>query len=662
MNLIGKLFERVQWKGNVYRALVLSLLLVMGIYSLSRICFYFFNTSFFPDMTGARLAKILLGGLKFDISAILYSNSLFILLLILPIPFRFTHWYKQILKWVFLIINAIALAINTADFAYYRFTLRRTTVSVFSQFENEQNGPALFFQFVLDYWYLVLFWGVLVALLTYGYSKIKFDGPQIKNHWVFYFSGLAAMTLIVYLYIGGARGGFRHSTRPITLSNAAEFAKEPKDINLVLNTPFALMRTAKATVIEKVDYFKSDEELNRVFDPLKIPTDTIPFTYENVVVIIIESYSKEFVSTYNKWMEPNRFKGYTPFLDSLIGVSRGYQYSFANGRKSIDAMPSVICSIPSIEVPYVLSHYSANKINSSASLLKEKGYYSAFFHGAPNGSMGFNSFANLAGFDDYFGKDEYNNDDDYDDIWGIWDDKFLQFFAQKLNTFKQPFYTTLFTVSSHHPYKLPKEFENKFVGGDRDIYKTIEYTDYSLRKFFETASKMDWYKNTLFVITADHASAEIAYPEYNTAWGYFSIPVFFYQPSKDWHEFKPEIIQQIDIMPTILGYLHYDKPYIAFGRDIFKEDEEPFAFNYLDQMYQSFRGDYLLQFDGKKSVGLYDFKSDRLLRNNLVTQLPDTVAHMETHLKGLIQQYNNRMVDDDLTREGSQLKKSMSGH
>jgi phosphoglycerol transferase MdoB-like AlkP superfamily enzyme len=98
-----------------------------------------------------------------------------------------------------------------------------------------------------------------------------------------------------------------------------------------------------------------------------------------------------------------------------------------------------------------------------------------------------------------------------------------------------------------------------------------------LKKFFETASKMDWYKHTLFVITADHASAEIAYPEYNTAWGYFSIPVFFYQPEKNWSEFKPEIIQQIDIMPTILGYLHYDKPYVAFGRDIFKENEEPFC-------------------------------------------------------------------------------------
>ncbi len=650
------LFEGLKWKGNVYVALVLSLLLMMSLYSISRVGFYFFNTGFFPDMTISRFARIMLGGLKFDLAAILYSNSLFILLLIIPLALRFKGWYQQLVKWVFIFFNTIALAANTADFIYYRFTLRRTTVSVLAQFENERNKGLLFLQFLWDYWYAVLFWMVLVWLLVLGYRRISMAGPQLKRTWSFYLSSLVMLPIVVYLFIGGVRGGFRHSTRPITLSNAAEFAKEPKDINLVLNTPFALMRTAKANVIQKVNYFDSEEQLVKVFDPLKVPTDTATFTYNNVVVIIIESYSKEFVGAYNKWMEPSRYRGYTPFLDSLIGASRAYEFSLANGRKSIDAMPSVICSIPSIEIPYVLSHFSGNKINSTASLLKEKGYHSAFFHGAPNGSMGFNAFANLCGFDDYYGKDEYNNDDDYDNIWGIWDDKFLQYFANTMNTFKEPFYTTLFTVSSHHPYNLPKQFESTFKGGDRDIYRTIEYTDYSLRKFFETASKMPWYKNTLFVFTADHASAEVAYPEYNTPWGYFSIPIFFYKPGSDWHEFKPEIIQQIDIMPTILGYLHYDKPYIAFGRDVFNHKEEPFAFNYLDQTYQSFRGKYLLQFDGTKSVGLYDFRNDRLMRQNLLLDLPDTVQYMELHLKGLIQQYNNRMVDDNLTREGSQIK------
>lgn len=641
-------------RDNIYWGLVKRLLLVMSFYTVCRISFYLFNTNFFPDMTVGRMATILLGGLKFDISAILYLNSLFILLTIIPLATRFNPLYQKILHYIFIITNGIGLAVNVADNVYYKYTLRRTTITVFSQFENEQNFGALFFSFLRDYWYGFAFFFALLYVFIRLSSQIKVTGPQLRNKWVFYGSGLVLMPLIIYLFIGGVRGGFRHSTRPITLSNAAEYAQIPKDINIVLNTPFALMRTAKANVIEKVNYFMSEDSLEQVYTPVHIPRDTAAFRNDNVVIIILESFSKEFVGAYNKNLPIDKYKSYSPFLDSLIGKSRAYQYSLSNGRKSIDAMPSVICSIPSIEVPYVLSHYSGNKVNSLASLLKGKGYYTTFFHGAPNGSMGLQAFANLSGFDDYYGMSEYGNDDDFDGIWGIWDEKFLQYFATKLNTFKQPFYSTLFTVTSHPPHILPEEYKNMFKGGPLPIHKTIEYTDYSLKKFMQSASQMDWYKNTLFVFTADHPTAAIHYQEYNSAWGYYSVPLFFYKPGSDWSSFTDEIVQQIDIMPTVLSYLHYDKPYIAYGRDIFDSTTEPFAFNYSDNVYQIFMGDYLLQYDGKKPVTLYDFRHDIGLKTNLVETEPIILARLEKKLKALIQQYNNRMVDDNLTMEGPQ--------
>ena len=651
-NSVGKYLNGLKWKGNSYLALAGQFLLMMALFTLCRIGFYLYNTSFFPDMTLARFVRIAWGGLRFDLAGLLYINSLFILLSILPFSFRFHTIYQSVLKYLFLITNGFALATNVADFIYYRFTLRRTTISVLKQFENEKNGAGLIFNFLIDYWYAVIFWILLMVVLVRMFNSIKVEGPQLKNKIVFYVSGVLVLPVLIYLFIGGVRGGFAHSTRPITISNAGEYASTPKDINLVLNTPFAFMRTARANVIEKVNYFPSDEALSKVYTPLHLPQDSIPFRPVNVVVIILESFSKEFIGFYNKELDHGTYKGYSPFLDSLLGQSRSYQYSFANGRKSIDAMPSVICSIPSIEVPYVLSHYSGNKVNSMASLLKKKGYYTSFFHGAPNGSMGFQAFANLCGFDDYYGKDEYGNDDDYDGIWGIWDEKFLQFHAQKLNTFKEPFYSTLFSVSSHHPYHLPKEYENEFKGGEMEVYRTIQYTDHALKKFFDTAKKMPWFKNTLFVFTADHASAQIHFPEYNTAWGYFSIPIFFYQPGENWNSHSPEIIQQIDIMPTVLGYLHYDEPYIAYGRNVFDPSTQAFAFNYLDNTYQTFMGDYLLQFDGKKPIGLYDFRSDPLLQKNEVNEKAEVVIPMENQLKAFIQQYNNRMVDDHLTTEG----------
>ncbi len=644
--------QEFRWRGNIYVALAQSLLLMMVLYTVCRVVFYFYNVEFFPDMTFARFGKIMIGGLRFDLSAILYLNSLFILLIVIPFPFRFREGYRTVLKYLFLVVNSLGLAVNIADTVYYPYTLRRTTLSVLKQFENEQNTAGLIFRFMLDYWYALLFWILLVVVMAKVYGLIKIEGPTLKNKIVSYVAGVIAILVIAGLVIAGMRGGFGESTRPITLSNAAQYATNPKDVNLVLNTSFALLRTARTPVIQRVTYFSSNEELERVFTPMHSSTDSVAFKPMNVVVIILESFSKEFFGVYNKDIENGTYKGYTPFLDSLIGHSRAFQYSFANGRKSIDAMPSIICSIPSIEVPYVLSHYSGNKINSLSGLLKEKGYYTSFFHGAPNGSMGFQAFSNLCEFDDYYGKDEYNNNADYDGIWGVWDHKFLQFYAQKMNSFKEPFYTNFFSVSSHHPYNLPDDFKSKFKEGDLSIYKLIEYTDYSLKKFFETAAKMPWYKNTLFVISADHASAQIKIPEYNTSWGYFAIPIFFYQPGSDWHSFTPEIVQQIDIMPTVLGALHYDKSYVAFGRDIFRDKTEPFAFNYLDNTYQTFRGDYLLQFDGTKTIGLFDFKNDKFLKKNLMVELPDTLRGMENQVKAFIQQYNNRMVDDNLTIDG----------
>ncbi len=654
-------FGDIRLKGNIYWVMLQRLILVMVFYTVCRIGFYLFNFNFFPDMELGRMFTILLGGLKFDLSAILYINSLFILLSIIPFRFRFREGYQKALKYIFIITNGVGFLANVADFVYYQFTLRRTTITVFSQFENETNLGRLFFSYLFDYWYASVFWMVLMILFVKLNAQIKVTGPQVSNRLVFHLGGLATMLVVVYLFIGGVRGGFRHSTRPITLSNAAEYAAVPKDINLVLNTPFALMRTAKTNVIEKVNYFESDESLSQIFSPIHTPGDTGTFNKKNVVVIILESYSKEFVSAYNNDLGIKDYQGYSPFLDSLITKSRAYRYSFANGRKSIDAMPSVICSMPSVEVPYVLSHYSGNKVNSMATLLRDKGYYTSFFHGAPNGSMGFQAFANLSGFHDYYGMTEYDNDDDFDGIWGIWDEEFLQYFAGKLNAFEEPFFTTLFTVTSHPPHILPEKYKDTFKGGPLPIHRTIEYTDYSLKKFFETASKMPWFENTLFVFTADHPTAAIHYHEYNSAWGYFSVPIFFYQPGSDWSSFSEDIIQQVDIMPTVLGYLNYDEPFFAFGRDAFKNDAEPWAFNYLDNMYQAFVGDYLLQFDGSKSVALFDFRHDIALKDNLIEEKPEVVAAMEPRIKAFVQQYNNRMVDDNLTMEGPQSGPSRTG-
>lgn len=303
--------------------------------------------------------------------------------------------------------------------------------------------------------------------------------------------------------------------------------------------------------------------------------------------------------------------------------------------------------------PFFLTPASLNTVSGLAGELSKKGYYTAFFHGAQNGSMGFQAFARSSGFQDYYGRTEYNEDtrfhgdEDFDGTWAIWDEPFLQFYAQKMSDFKQPFMTAVFTASSHHPFVVPEQYKDTFPEGPLIIHKCIRYTDHSLRKFFEFASKQPWYQNTLFVLTADHSNLT-DHTYYQTDLGRFSVPILFFDPSGETTTgIQDAIAQQIDIMPTLLGMLHYDQPYVSFGCDLLHTPVDSlYAVNYSNGIYQYVKQGRLLQFDGDKPVGFYAL-SDSLLMNN---QLGNTEQQksMESELKAIIQQYMSRMNEDRL--------------
>lgn len=602
-----------------------------------------FAATSLSDFAGSMVA-----GLRFDLSAVLYTNLLFVVLLLLPLPFRYNITYRKILKYVFLLTNSITLLANLSDIVYYRFTLRRTTWSVVSEFANENMG-ALTSSFIVDYWYIPFLWLGLIGIMLWLYDKIKVSRwPQMKP-WVFYSLNTVLLFLALGLSLAGMRGGFTTSTRPITLSNAGEYVKHPNEMYLVLNTPFSMLRTIGKTDYKRISYF-SDAEANAIFSPVHQPTGTAAFQPKNVVIIILESFGKEAIGGYNGYKATEKdYQSYTPFLDSLMQHSKVYWNSFANGRKSIDALPSVLTSIPSIQEPFVLTKYASNDLPSLPRLLNEKGYHTSFFHGAPNESMGFKAFMNLAGVQEYYGKDEYNNDADFDGMWGIWDEEFLQFFGQKLTTFQEPFMSTVFTVSSHHPFKVPERYHGKFRTGQLPVYECINYTDMALQKFFEKASKQPWYENTLFVITADHAAAPQHYPEYQTSWGVYAVPILLYAPGDPALKGNEQrLVQQLDIMPTVLGYLNYDKPYFSFGKDVLAASEtEDYAMNY-NGVYQWFDGDYMIQFNGDSTLAMYNYAEDKLLKKDIKDQMQVKRHAMERKLKAFIQQYNNRMIDNNL--------------
>jgi len=643
------LFSINKIKANEYVVLLYRFAIMMVVYSLCRVLFYLFNTASFPNVTFSSFLTILKGGILFDISALLYINSIYNLLYLLPFRFKFANWYQYMLKWLYMIMNGAGVAFNLIDIIYYRYILKRTTASMFDILAYDANNTNLYLRLFVDFWFVPLILTILMIGVSIGYSYLKPRPFKVKSSISYFFVILSCIAATLAMSVIGMRGGYRHSTRPINMNNAGAYVQSTEEMPLVQNTPFCILRTLGKKAFVHKDYFSSEEEVEKIYSPVKIPVCTGPVKKENVVIIILESFSRAFIGGLNPQFTDPADKSYTPFLDSLINESLVFPNAFANGRKSIDAIPSITASIPALVLPYVISERSGNSINSLASLLSQQGYQSSFFHGAPNGSMGFDAFIRIAGFDNYFGANEYPNEEDFDGIWGIWDEPFFQFYAQEMNKMKEPFLTTLFSVSSHHPYEVPAKYKGKFPEGRIPLDKCIRYTDMALEEFFETARTMPWFKNTLFVITADHAvNSGIA--EYYTLANNFAIPILFYKADGSLKGVDTQLAQQIDIMPTILGYLNYPDPYVAFGNNLFDPLDKRFVINYIEDSYQFLTGDFALYLTNDKLTAVYNRKEDPLQKTNLLGTL--TLTEQLDLAKAIVQQFNNRMIENRLVIGG----------
>ncbi|MBR1785698.1 MAG: sulfatase-like hydrolase/transferase [Paludibacteraceae bacterium] len=651
-----------------------NLLLIMLFYTLQRLFFYYINTDIFTDISTTHLFEILLGGLRFDLTALLYLNSVYLVLLLLPFRFRSNSIYQQTAKWLFIVSNSIGIIINCADMVYFRFSDRRTTFRIFTEFQNEGNLLSILFSSIVQYWYVTVFAILIIALLVF-LTRQKICTTDRRSNPLYYPTETLILLVCIYFTVIGIRGGFGKYTRPITISNAMQYADKPQETALVLNTPFTLMKSVENTPYRNPHYFPK-EQLATIFTPIKEQKEqNKEGKSTNVVIFILESFSKEYIGFYNPDLQQNIETGFTPFLDSLLHYSATFRTSLASGRKSIDAMPSVLSSIPMLIEPYIVTPYSTNAVSSIAECLKNEGYQTAFFHGAPNGSMGFQAYARSAGFQKYYGMTEYLEQDyatnhDFDGTWAIWDEEFLKFYGITMSNMQEPFLTAVFTASSHHPFRVPLRYENRFSKGTLPIHQCIGYSDNALRQFFQYAKQQTWYDNTLFVFTADHTN-RLKTEKYNNAKGLYEIPIAFYKPDNSLQGKKEIPFCQTDIMPTVLGYLGYDKAYFAFGNDkshfltTNKTDSltnlNNYIVNYNHPLYQIFSDSLLLQFDGKDICAIYDYQADPMLKNNLKDSLLNDSSdcapnkkeaqQMLLYLKAYIQQYISRMIENRLTTQ-----------
>ncbi len=634
---------------SVITATAANLLLAFVTYALARGIFLALNYRLLAPALSGSIAEIFKGSLLFDASAIAYTNAVWLLLFLLPIHIKERPGYHRALRILFTAVNTAALALNLADAVYFPYTLRRTTSTVFNEFSHESNLASIIGSETLSHWYLVLITAAAAYAIWRLYRTPRLNRRHI-NPLTYNISLAACLILAGGLSVAAMRGGFTTAVRPITVSNAAQYVSRPTDAALVLNTPFSLIRTIGKNVFTNPNHFPSREACQAVYTPLHTPADTLPMQRKNIVILIVESFGKEYIGALNH----GQFHGYTPFTDSLIAQSLTFTRTYANGRKSIDAMPSILSGIPMMIEPFFVTPASMNKVGGIADLLNSEGYTTAFFHGAQNGSMGFEAFARATGFQHYFGRTEFEADTrfggnkDFDGTWAIWDEPFLQFYCQQMSAMRQPFMTAVFTASSHHPFNIPNRYLDSIPQGTLPIHRCIRYTDLALRRFFETAQRQPWFRNTIFVLTADHTNMS-QHDLYQTPLGTFAVPIIIYDPSGQLPTGTlNKTAQQTDILPTLMGIIHYPHPYVAFGIDLLNTPaEQTWAFSYLNGTYQMATDRYLLQFDGKHTTAVYAL-SDSLMEHNLLGRIPEQNA-IETRLKALIQSYMDAMINDRLT-------------
>lgn len=605
-------------------------LLVFVAYQLCRLFFYAFNKSYFPAVD----AGVFLGGLVYDLSAIGFINLIFIALHLPPGQFKYHPRYQKNLKIAFFVVNLVFIATNFVDFEYYKFTGRRSSFGLITAKGMENEIMGLLPSFLSAYWFLPLGFALFAYLFWHALGAAHFEQPIAAASKKTMAKETGFLLLFMCLGLLMARGGF--GKKPIRIVDAVTFSGIGNSA-LILNTPYSILKTMGSKETLTDPKFYTTQTLDQIFNPVLETKPKAAPIKKNVIVLILESFGDE-----------NIHQGYTPFLDSLLTQSYYFKNGFANGKVSIDAVPSALSSIPSLMNTSVISSgYSLNEVYGLPKIMKKQGYQTSFFHGAFNGSQNFDQYCKVAGFDAYYGKNEYVGPEAFDGKWGIFDEEFLQFFAQKVSQFKQPFFTSLFTISSHVPFILPEKYAGKFPKGTAPIHETIGYTDYALRQFFARAKKEAWYANTVFVLTADHCSI-FGKGAYTTPVGKFRIPLAFFDPSNPtWKGVVEKNFQQIDILPSLLDYLNIKDKVVTYGKSFRSPND--FVVTYLDNVYNYLQGDYYLAFDGQQAIGLYNWKQDPMLRHNLLQTEPQRRMQMERFIKAYVQSFNERMIANQLT-------------
>lgn len=621
-----------------------KIVILLGLFFVARILLLCCNYNFLRAASTYALAQAFLVGVRVDLVTVFTLNLPIFVFWFLPVQLKTKSICERSANTLFFIVNFIALLVNIVDARYFSFSYRRMNGDIFNETVLLTENPEVYIEMVKQFWYVPLT-GVFVLVALW---MISFRLPVARKVERIALREYAYFVVTVGLCVICVRGGFQR--KPFNPSDTLAYTGEPLTAYLANNTALNIFHTRRREVLPQLKFFPENDKAFEIYSPKHyLNPDLIgKFRGKNVFIIIMESFSGEYVGAIDQRYKKEGTRSFTPFLDSLIKKSYTFD-AFANGKVSVSGLTAIAGGTPSLfDSTFVVSRYAENSITAFPELLGKKGYNAVFFYGGHKNSCHFDGVRVKAGIKSYYCCDDYDGPSEDIRAWGVYDDRFLQFAAKKIDAMEEPFVSVLFTLSSHHPYCYPKEFDGQFPKDEIPLPEFIAYADFSLKKFFETAEKMDWYKDTIFVLVADHTAGQ--QQEYYTHdLGIYSIPLIIFDPNGSLIGQSDTVVQQIDIMPTILDLLGYDEPYFAFGSDMFDENAPHFAVSFNNGIYQIITHDYVLQMDREKVVGFYS-RADYLLEHNLI-QLPEykeDMTKVETLFKSFLQQYVSAIRDNKL--------------
>lgn len=525
------------------------------------------------------------------------------------------------------IMTFFAVLLTAIDALYFPFSKIRTGAELLNM--GGDNNIS-FFVYIADYWWAV----ILILLICYLVWKLypaNIQATSLKYRHLYF-------VLFIPLGFFVARGGFR--LKPLHYTDAVLFAPEGP-WPLSLNSGLVFLQSYLDDDGQLFEFVIPSAEPDPLDRQQFIPRKDQP----NICILILESFGKEYTGK-NESGRPS----YTPFLDSLAENSLYFNQFYANGLKSMDAVPALFASVPALfKKPFITSSAAGGRITGMAACLKKIGYSSAFFHGADKGSMGFKPFLLRSGFEKYYSKEDYSgNPADFDGKWGIFDEPFLQFSIRTIDRMKFPFLAGIFTLSSHHPYTIPDRYANTIEDGTLPIHKSIRYTDLALRNFFHEASRHAWFNNTIFIITADHTAMNET-PRYQHAAGRYEVPLLIYSPTGSYTGISQKTGQHIDILPTILQMSGYPYPFISVGRSLLDTANEGHAFHYFQGQFSLVQNRKLLLAREQQVAGLYHVSDDPDAARNLYPQNMEEASMLLSKLQKSAGSFQQRVIQNRLS-------------